>query len=230
MQTRKYIYLVAAILLLLLANIIFGAVQIPLGDALDILFGVESETIRPSWRYIIFDSRLPQAFTALLAGVSLATSGLLLQTLFKNPLADPSILGVSNGANLGVAIVMLAFGGLPQIIAGGLFSGYLMIVTAALIGAGAVLAIIIYFSTKVRSNTMLLIIGIMVGYMVSSLISILNFKASSDKVHAFVMWGMGDFSGVSMEKLPYFALFTLVGIAVALLLTKSLNALLLGEM
>ncbi len=224
-----YLSLAAAILLLFISNIIFGAVRIPIGDALDILFGVQNDAIRPSWRHIILESRIPQALTALLAGCSLATSGLLLQTLFKNPLAGPSILGISNGANLGVAIVMLSFGGMPQLIAGGLFSGYLAIVIAAFIGAGAVLGVIIWFSTKVRSNTMLLIIGIMVGYVVSSLISILNFKASSDKVHAFVMWGMGDFSSVSIEKLPYFILFTMIGTAIALLLTKPLNALLLGE-
>ncbi|MFR9619920.1 MAG: iron ABC transporter permease [Rikenellaceae bacterium] len=234
MQTRRYrviyICLAVAIVLLFLANILFGAVNIPIGDAVRILFGWAGEGVRPSWQHIILESRLPQSVTAVLAGSSLAISGLLLQTLFKNPLAGPSILGVSNGANLGVAIVMLSFGGMPQIVAGGVFSGYLAIVSAALVGAGAVLGVIIYFSSRVRSNTMLLIVGIMVGYMVSSLISILNFKASSDKVHAFVMWGMGDFSSVSNEKLPYFALFALFGIVISLLLTKSLNALLLGEM
>ena len=163
----------------------------------------------------------------MLAGCALATSGLLLQTLFKNPLAGPSILGVSNGANLGVALVMLTFGGIPQF---PMFSGYIAIVVAALIGAALVLGVIIWFSSRVRSNTMLLIVGIMVGYVVSSLISILNYQSSSDKVHAFVMWGMGDFSSVSVEKLPFFVAFTVVGLGISLLLTKSLNALLLGEM
>ncbi len=225
-----YIFWGAMIVLLLLANIVFGAIHIPVMDALKIVVGQADESMRPSWIHIILESRMPQAITALLAGCALAVSGLLLQTLFRNPLAGPSILGVSNGANLGVAIVMLTFGGVPQMVAGGLFSGYLAIVVAALIGAGVVLSIIIWFSSRVRSNTMLLIVGIMVGYLVSSLISILNFRASSDKVHAFVMWGMGDFSSVSSEKLPYFALFTLVGIAISILLIKSLNALLLGEM
>ncbi len=224
-----YLCLAMATVGLLLANILFGAVHIPIGDALRILVGEVDETIRPSWVHIILESRLPQSITALLAGCSLALSGLLLQTLFRNPLAGPSILGVSNGANLGVAIVMLSFGGIPQIIGGGLFSGYLAILLAAFIGAGVVLSIIIYFSSRVRSNTMLLIIGIMVGYLVSSLIAILNFRASSDKVHAFVMWGMGDFSNVSNEKLPYYVLFTLIGVVISILLTKSLNALLLGE-
>ncbi len=233
MKQHKYkiIYLSLAIVViaLLVANILFGSVSIPFKSALDILFGVESEALRPSWRHIILDSRLPQATTALLAGGALATAGLLLQTLFRNPLADPSILGVSSGANLGVAIVMLLSGGVPMLLSGGAFSGYLALVMAAFVGAGVVLAIIIAFSARVRSNTMLLIVGIMVGYVVSSLITMLNFQASSDKIHAFVMWGMGDFSGVSNERLPYFALFTAVGIVLSLLLIKPLNALLLGQ-
>ncbi len=218
-----------AIVLLFTCNILFGAVRIPFGDALNILLGVESESIRPSWVHIILSSRLPQATTALLSGAALSTSGLLLQTLFRNPLAGPSILGVSNGANLGVAIVMLAFGGVPQLLNGGLLAGYAAVVGAAFIGAGVVLGVILLFSRSVRSNTMLLIVGIMVGYIVSSLISILNFRASSDKVHAFVMWGMGDFSAVSNDKLIYFALFIIAGLALSLLLIKPLNALLLGE-
>ncbi|MFR9597299.1 MAG: iron ABC transporter permease [Rikenellaceae bacterium] len=225
-----YLLLTVAIAALFFANLIFGAVHIPFGGVLEILMGDPSSGVKPSWIHIVYESRLPQTITALLAGSALAISGLMLQTLFRNPLAGPSILGISDGANLGVAIVMLAFGGAVQIIPGLPISGYLTIIIAAIIGAMAVLSIIIWFSSRVRSNTMLLIVGIMVGYMVSSLISILNFRASSDKVHAFVMWGMGNFSGVSMEKLPYFSLFILIGLACALLLIKPLNALLLGEM
>jgi iron complex transport system permease protein len=109
-------------------------------------------------------------------------------------------------------------------------SGYLAIVVAAFAGACLILGIIIFFSTKVKSNVMLLIIGIMVGYMASSLISILNYYASTDKVHAFVMWGMGDFSGVSSQQLPFFTTCSLVGLLLSILLIKPLNALLLGEM
>ncbi len=214
---------------LFFANLIFGAVHIPLGSVVEILSNNISEGVRPSWTHIVIDSRLPQAVTAMLAGSALAISGLLLQTLFRNPLAGPSILGISDGANLGVAVVMLTFGGAVQFIPGSPMSGYLTTIFAAIVGAMAVLGIIIWFSTKVRSNTMLLIVGIMVGYMVSSLISILNFRASSDKVHAFVMWGMGNFSGVSLDKLPYFSLFIVLGLVCSLLLIKPLNALLLGE-
>ncbi|MFI3259940.1 MAG: iron ABC transporter permease [Rikenellaceae bacterium] len=225
-----YTLLALGIIALLFANLVFGAVHIPFGSVVEILTGQISEGVRPSWVHIIRESRFPQAITALMAGSALAISGLMLQTLFCNPLAGPSILGISDGANLGVAIVMLSFGGALQIIPNFPLSGYLLIIAAAIVGAMSVLGIIIWFSSKVRSNTMLLIIGIMVGYMVSSLISILNFRASSDKVHAFVMWGMGNFSGVSAEKLPYFAGFIAVGLVGAMLLIKPLNALLLGEM
>ena len=225
-----YIVLTLGLVLLFFANLIFGSVNIPLDSVISILFGNAGEGIKPSWSHIVIESRVPQAITALLVGAALAISGLMLQTLFRNPLAGPTILGISDGANLGVAVVMLYLGGAVQFIPNWPFSGYFTIIMAALLGAFAVLSVMIWFSSKVRSNTMLLIVGIMVGYMVSSLISILNFRASSDKVHAFVMWGMGNFSGVSLEKLPYFSGFILVGLVAALLLIKPLNALLLGEM
>ena len=207
----------AALLLLFLANLVYGSVRIPAADVTRILFG--NFIGKEAWRQIVLSSRLPQAVTALLAGSSLAASGLLLQTLFKNPLAGPSILGVSDGANLGVAVSMIYFSA----------SSYIANIFAAFIGAAMVLFIIIAFSKKVQNNTMLLIIGIMVGYLASSAISILNYHASADKVQQFVMWGMGDFGSVSSEKLPYFASFSLIGLIVSIMLIKPLNALLLGE-
>lgn len=220
--------LIFLLLVLWIANLMYGTVPIPLDEVIKILSGQEAAF--PAWERIVLQSRFPQSITALLAGASLATSGLLLQTLFRNPLAGPSILGISDGANLGVAIVMLFLGNTL-----GLFSGYSIVgsltkVIAAFFGASCILGIIIYFSTKVSSNVMLLIIGIMVGYITSSFISILNFYASADRVHAYVMWGMGDFSGVSNEKLPFFAACTFIGLFMAVLLIKPLNALLLGEM
>ncbi len=225
-----YIALFTGLILLFFANLIYGAVHIPFKSIIEILTNNISSDVRPSWVHIVHESRVPQAVTAMLAGSALAISGLMLQTLFRNPLAGPSILGISDGANLGVAIVMLAFGGAVQIIPNFPMSGYIAIIMAAIVGAMGVLSIIIWFSSRVQSNTMLLIIGIMVGYMVSSLISILNFRASTDKVHAFVMWGMGNFSGVSLDKLPFISTLIIVGLIYALLLIKPLNALLLGEM
>ena len=212
-----YAALAAAIVALFFIGLVHGAVRIPLRDVLQILFG--SYDGRDAWRHIVLESRLPQTVTALLAGSSLAVSGLMLQTLFKNPLAGPSILGISDGANLGVAIAMIYFGA----------ASYLTTILAAFAGAAVVLLIILGFSRKVSSNVMLLIIGIMVGYLASSVISILNYHASADKVHQYVMWGMGDFSGVSLAKLPVLAGFCLAGLCGALLLIKPLNALLLGE-
>lgn len=222
-RTRRiYVILLPLLAVLFVANLFYGAVPIPPGAVLDILTGSEADN--PAWKIILTGSRLPQAVTAMLAGAALAVSGLLLQTLFRNPLAGPSILGVSDGANLGVALVMLAFGGSV-----GSFGGYLATVAGAMAGAFAVLSVIVFFSRKVGSNVMLLIIGIMVGYLVSSCISILNYYASADKVRQFVMWGMGDFSAVSSESLPFFSVATLLGLVFSLLLVKPLNALLLGE-
>lgn len=215
--TIPYFALGAGIILLLLANLAFGSVRIPVGDVVSILFGGGAS--KPAWSHIVVESRLPQALTALLGGSALAVSGLMLQTLFKNPLSGPSILGISDGANLGVAIVMLYFSA----------GSYITTIFAAFVGAAVVLAVIILFSKKVHNNVMLLIIGIMMGYLASSVISILNLRATADKVHQYVLWGMGDFTGVSIEKLPYFALFTIAGLLAAVALIKPLNALLLGE-
>lgn len=223
-----YPLLSICLLLLFLGGLIYGAVQIPLTDVINILLGKETE--HAAWQNIVLHSRLPQTITALLAGSSLAVSGLLLQTLFRNPLAGPSILGISDGANLGVAAIMLYFGGSLSQLTSLPITGYLAVVIAAFAGACCVLGLIIYFSTKIRNNIMLLIIGMMIGYMVSSLISILNYYASSDNVHSFVMWGMGDFSGVSLNQLPFFISCTFIGLFLSVLLIKPLNALLLGEM
>jgi iron complex transport system permease protein len=212
-----YICLGAALLLLFCGGLLYGAVRIPIRSVLEILAGTFEG--RQTWVQIVMQSRLPQTITALFAGASLAVSGLLLQTLFKNPLAGPSILGISDGAYLGVALVMIYFS----------FNSYLSTILAAFAGAAVVLSIIIGFSRKVRNSVMLLIIGIMVGYLASSIISILNYHASPDKVHQFVLWGMGDFTGVSMEKLPWFVVFAACGLLGSIFLIKPLNALLLGE-
>ena len=212
-----YAALAAALLSLCCIGLMRGSVQIPLRDVARILAG--SFDGREAWRHIVLESRLPQTLTALLAGAALAVSGLMLQTLFKNPLAGPSILGISDGANLGVAVAMIWLGA----------ASYLSTILAALIGAGVVLLLILWFSRRVRGSVMLLIIGLMLGYLASSVISILNYHASADKVHQYVMWGMGDFSGVSIAKLPWLAGFVLAGLGASLLLVKPLNALLLGD-
>lgn len=233
--TAIYIALGVSVVLLFMVNLAYGAVSVPMGKVVEILFSSElpSDSTYLAWNRIVMDFRLPQAITALLCGASLASGGLLLQTLFRNPLAGPSILGISDGANLGVAIVMLYLGGSISLDTGAdsvlALSGYAAVVFAALVGALTILGIIIYMSGRVKNNVMLLIVGIMIGYLASSAISMLNFYASADKVHSFVMWGMGSFSSVPMQKLPYFALFSVIGLAGVVLLIKPLNALLLGE-
>ena len=214
------------IVVLFALNLLLGSVSIPAGDVLRILLGDDS--LKPSWQFIILESRLPQAFTATLCGASLAVSGLLLQTAFRNPLAGPSIFGINSGAGLGVALVMLLLGGGLSV--GSLqLSGFAAILVAAFIGAMAVMALIFFFSTLVRNNVMLLIIGIMIGYISNSAISLLNFFATDEGVKSYMVWGMGSFGGVSMANMPIFICVTLIGLIGALLLIKPLNALMLGD-
>ena len=214
------------IVVLFALNLLLGSVPIPAGDVLRILMGDDS--LKPSWQFIILESRLPQAITATLCGASLAVSGLLLQTAFRNPLAGPSIFGINSGAGLGVALVMLFLGGGLSV--GSLqLSGFAAILVAAFIGAMAVMALIFFFSTLVRNNVMLLIIGIMIGYISNSAISLLNFFATDEGVKSYMVWGMGSFGGVSMTNMPVFVSVSLIGLFGALLLIKPLNALLLGD-
>ena len=223
---RHISLLLLLIVLLLAANLLVGSVAIPAGEVLRILMGEDAG--RESWHYIVWEARLPQALTALLAGSALAVCGLLLQTAFRNPLAGASVLGVNSGAGLGVAVVMLLLGG--SITAAGFsFSGFFSILLGAFAGAMAVMALILFFSTLVRSHVMLLIIGLMVGYLVSSVVSLLNFLATAEGVQSYMVWGMGNFGGVSLRQMPAFAAVVLLGLAGALLLIKPLNALLLGE-
>lgn len=229
MTKTKFFFIIGTSLVVLLFALclVTGSIRIPVADVLRILCG-DVEGIKASWRYIVLESRLPQAITALLCGGALAVSGLMLQTAFRNALADPSIFGISSGAGLGVALVMLLLGG--SIGAGSVsLSGYVAIILAAFVGAMAVMAIIFFFSTVVRSNVMLLIIGIMIGYVSSSAISLLQFFATDEGVKSYMVWGMGTFGGVSMGHMPIFATFTLLGIIASLLLIKPLNALLLGD-
>ena len=203
------------IILFCYLNLITGSVHIPVADVISILMGNEAE--RSSWNFIVMESRLPQTLTALFSGAALAVSGLLLQTAFRNPLAGPSVFGISSGASLGVAIVMLLTGGT---IATTLFSvsGFIAILVAAFVGAMIVTAIIFLFSTLVHNNVMLLIIGIMVGYLSSSMITLLNFMATEEGIRSYIVWGMGNFGGVSMDYMPAFAGIVTVGLVLSCLL------------
>ncbi|MBQ9215887.1 MAG: iron ABC transporter permease [Prevotella sp.] len=213
-------------IVLFVLNLLMGSVQIPIEDVVRILLGDETE--KASWQFIVLQSRLPQAITAMLSGASLAVSGLLLQTAFRNPLAGPSVFGINSGAGLGVALVMLFLGG-GLSIGSVSISGFAAVLMAAFIGAMAVMVVIFFFSTLVRNNVMLLIIGIMIGYISNSAVSLLNFFATDEGVRSYMVWGLGSFGGVSMSNMPLFASVTLLGLAGALLLIKPLNALMLGD-
>ena len=230
LHRRRWLLITALTLLtiaLFVANLFVGAVRIPAGDVFAILTGHDGG--RQSWRYIVLDSRLPQAITALLCGAALSVSGLMLQTAFRNPLAGPGIFGISSGASLGVAVVMLTFGGGSVSLAGMPLAGFVAVIAAAFTGAMAVMGVILAFAAVVRSNVMLLIIGIMTGYIASSVISLLNFFATDEGVQSYIIWGMGNFGGVTMDRLPLFSTVCLIGLAAAAMLVKPLNALLLGE-
>ncbi|GAP71379.1 Fe3+-siderophore ABC transporter permease component [Candidatus Symbiothrix dinenymphae] len=214
MNARMWM-LTLLIVILFLCNLFWGSVHIPASVVWDILTGQPAQ--RAAWAGIVLQSRLPQALTALLSGSALAVSGLMLQTLFQNPLAGPSILGISSGANLGVAVVMLYSGSV------------LSTVFAAFAGAFVVLMLILYCSVRVKSNVMVLIIGMMVGYLASSGISILNSIAPPESIRSYVLWGLGSFSNVSYLQMMLYAGLLLVGLLLSLLLIKPLNTLLLGE-
>ena len=210
------------VIVLLPLNLVYGSIDIPFGEVVNAIFG--GEVSKTTWETIVVETRLPMALTATLAGAALAVAGLLLQTTFDNPLAGPSILGVSTGSSLGVAIVMLTMGGVVS----ETISSYLGILFGAIVGAAVVMLILLFFSSIVKSTAMLLIIGIMVGYLTSSAISLLNFFSTQEGVHSFVIWGMGNFSGVTLDRLPMFSILILVSLLLSFMLVKPLNALLLG--
>ena len=227
-SNTRTVALLAALLLaaLFIANILWGAVSIPLAEVLNILLGEASGN--EGWRVIILESRLPQALTAMLAGMALSTAGLMLQTLFNNPLAGPEVFGINNGAGLGVAIVMLMQGG--ALASGGLtIGGYAAILAGAFVGAALVIMVLLVLSTLLHNNIFLLIAGLAVSYLTSSVISLLNYFSTAEGVHSYLIWGMGNFGGVSTEQMPFFALLMASMLVFALLMVKPLNALLLGD-
>lgn len=224
---NKFLILILATAALFAANLFFGSVNIPAEDVVGIITGTDS-SIAPAIRFIVVNSRLPQALTAMLGGAGLAVTGLLLQTAFRNPLAGPSILGISSGASLGVAIVMLLLGGSVSI--GSMaWGGYTAVIAGALAGSLAIMGILIALSSIVRDNLMLLIAGILTGYLTSSLTTLLSSLSTAQGVHGYVMWGMGTFGDVTTRQMPWFATLVCLGLVGALLLAKPLNILMLGD-
>ena len=218
MRTRSVIFLLILLNLAAVAvNICYGSIHIPL-----------EELLEERWHFIVWESRMPAAITALLTGSALASCGLLLQSYFRNPLAGPSILGITNGANLMVALVTL--GGLRWSITwGSSFEMKSVVVIAAFIGSFLVLALLLFLGLIVRSQVTLLIIGILLSYLSSALITLLGYYASAQGFQQLMLWGMGDFSSVSITELPGFVLLIVIGLLASLLLIKPLNGWMQGE-
>lgn len=223
------IFLIAlSILFLLFLNLVWGSVSIPLTSVGNILLdrGSEPET----WQNIIWKSRFPQALTALVAGAGLSISGLQMQTVFHNPLAGPSVLGISSGASLGVAFVVLFSGSIGGVALSRLgFFGEVALSVAAISGALAVMSLIVFASRKIKGNVTLLIIGVMIGYIANAIIGVLKFFSVEEDIKAYVIWGLGSFSRVSGNQMTLFISLMLVLIPLSFLLVKTLNLLLLGE-
>lgn len=215
--------LLALIVVLFAVSVAFGTVSIPLREVLDVLTGADPDSIT---RIIVLEKRIPEAVTALAAGGTLAVCGLMMQTLFRNPLADPSILGISSGASLAVALITFCAGtfGFSLII------GPLWQILAALAGSAAVLVFLLAVSRRMVGNTSLLITGIMVGYLASALVSVLQFSGNKDANFAFIMWSQGSFSRAMADGFFYsFLAVCAIGVTASFFLIRTFNALLLGE-
>lgn len=222
------ILLILSIPLFALLNLAMGSVEIPVSEVFSILFGGGSES--EVWTNIVMMTRLPQTLTAMACGAGLAVAGLEMQTVFHNPLAGPSVLGISSAASLGVAFVVLLSGTLG----GGIMSrfglvGNTALTMAAIVGALGVMMLIVYLSRRVQSNVTLLITGVMIGYIASAIIGVLKYFSSEEDIRAYVIWGLGSFARVTGGQVYVFCSLMAVLLPLTCLLVKPLNMLLMGE-
>ncbi|HKK46614.1 MAG TPA: iron chelate uptake ABC transporter family permease subunit, partial [Balneolaceae bacterium] len=221
-------FLLGGVMIFFFLNLMLGSVDIPVGDILKILIG--GQTGHLAWQKIIINIRIPRALTAILAGSALSVGGLQMQTFFRNPLAGPSVLGITSGASLGVAIVMLAAGTITSIFAIQQLSalGSWIIVGAASLGSAAVLLLILLISLKVRDNVTLLIIGLMIGNITIAMVSIWQYFSQPEQIRDYLIWTFGSLGGVPLNRLWILAIAVIVGGIIAVGMSKSLNGLLLG--
>lgn len=220
--------IMASIFLFFFLNLVLGSVSIPLRAVWNILWGTGNESV--IWQNIIWKSRVPQALTALVAGAGLSVSGLQMQTVFRNPLAGPSVLGISSGASMGVAFVVLLSGSLGGVALSKLgFMGEIALTIAAIAGSLSIMALIVFVSQKVRGNVTLLIIGVMIGYIANAVIGVLKFFSVEEDIRAYVIWGLGSFARVSGDQMTLFICIMVVLLPLSFLLAKTLNLLLLGD-
>lgn len=222
------LFIVILIFVFFLLNIILGSVQIPFKDVWHILWGDYNGN--EIWQNIIWKSRVPQALTALVAGAGLSVSGLQMQTVFRNPLAGPSVLGISSGASMGVAFVVLLSGTLGGVALSKVgIMGEIALTISAIIGSLSIMALIVFVSQKVKGNVTLLIIGVMIGYVANAVIGVLKYFSVEEDIRAYVIWGLGSFARVSGNQMTLFVSIMLVLLPVSFLLVKTLNLLLLGD-
>lgn len=224
--TKQFIVLSVALIFLFCLNISFGSVSIPFADILEILFG--SNSSKTSWDLIVLNFRLPKAVTAILVGSGLSISGLLMQTLFRNPLAGPFVLGISSGASLGVALLILG-----SSIFGGLFASLALsswaIAVASSLGAALVLFAVLLAANKVRNTMSILIIGLMFGTVSAAIISVLTYFSSAEQIQQYIFWGFGSLGNLSWNEVLVFFLIFIIGILALIQVIKPLNTFLLGE-
>lgn len=214
----------ALLLILFIFNITLGSVSIPFSEVVSALFS--GETSKESWSIIIQDFRLPKAITAILAGAGLSIAGLLMQTLFRNPLAGPFVLGISNGASLGVALLILS--------GGAIFSslnalGNWGLVFASIIGSGAIMTIVLAVAAKIKDSVSLLIIGLMVGSATGAIVSVLQYFSEAEMIQAYLVWTFGSLAGTTWSQIGILTPIVLIGLLLAFITQKQLNAFLLGE-
>lgn len=231
-RTRKQLLLIVGLVILLgiaiLLSISLGSVNIPFRNVVSVLMGGETE--KTTWETIILQFRLPKLITALLVGAALAVSGLQMQTLFQNPLADPYILGISSGASLGVAIVVLINGTTGTILLAGIgLLGDLSIAAAASVGSAIVLLLVLFVSRNTRNTTTILLIGLMLGYITSAIVSLLMYFSMPERIQTYISWTFGSFAGVSWSQIKILVPAIFLGLFIAFMMSKPLNALLLGE-
>jgi iron complex transport system permease protein len=220
--------LLALLMLVFLLSLAVGSVTIPLDEILTVLLGGEAS--KASWTQIVINFRLPKAITAVLVGAALGISGLMMQTFFRNPLAGPFVLGISSGAGLGVALVVLSVGTAGGVLLAGIsLLSDLGLAAAAMLGAGLVMGLVLLVARAVRSSMTLLVLGVMIGFLTNALVSLLMFFSIPEQIQAYVNWTFGSFSAVTWSELRVLVPAVLLGLALAISQTKALNALLLGE-
>lgn len=224
--TPIFILIGTVLLLCFITNISLGSVIIPWGDTISSLLGGAVE--KESWRHIIIDYRLPKAITAIIVGSGLGISGILMQTLFRNPLAGPFVLGISSGASLGVALLILGSSSLGAVLSGIIVSKWGLVIASSL-GSVLVLFAVMLVSIRVRDTMAILIIGLMFGSITAAIVSVLSYFAPAEQLQQYIFWGFGSLGNLSWNDIVIFATIFLVGVMLTLIIIKPLNTLLLGE-